>query len=59
MYKIISKMKFSTKVNNNPLFIDVCREYWKIENEKSRKNKEMIFLLYISKFVKQLDVNYE
>ena len=52
-------MKFSTKVNNNPLFIDVCREYWKIENEKSRKNKEMIFLLYISKFVKQSDVNYE
>jgi hypothetical protein len=44
------------KTNKNPLFIDLCREYWKIEKENSRKSKEIIFLNFISSFVKNPEV---
>lgn len=47
---------FSTKVKKSPLFIDLCREYWKIEKEPSRNNKEAIFLQFFSSFAKQPDL---
>ena len=50
--------KYSTKSTKNPLFIEICREYWNIEIEKSRKTKELIFLEYITKFVKHSEVNH-
>ena len=49
---------FSSKIEKNPLFIDICREYWKIEKENSRKNKEIIFLNYILKYAKDSQVIY-
>jgi len=55
MKRLINKC-FTSKIDKNPLFIDICREYWKIEKEKSRKNKEILFLNYIIKYSKHSNV---
>lgn len=49
---------YSSKIDKNPLFIEICREYWKIEKEKSRKSKEIIFLNYIIKYARKSQVIY-
>jgi hypothetical protein len=54
--KRLFRKYFSSKIDKNPLFIDICREYWKIEKEKSRKNKEILFLNYIIKYAKHSQV---